>query len=37
MLRGRAELVAGYAVEAASAVSILAKASPEAAAKTPRI
>jgi hypothetical protein len=32
MLRGRAELVAGYAVEAASAVSILANASPEAAA-----
>jgi len=32
VLRGQAELVAGYAVEAASAVSILAKASPEAAA-----
>ena len=32
MFRGRAELVAGYAVEAAFAVSILAKSSPEAAA-----
>ena len=32
ILRGRAERVAGYAVEAAPAVGILAKASPEAAA-----
>lgn len=32
VFRGHAELVAGYAVEAASAVGILAQASPEAAA-----
>lgn len=31
LLRGRAERVAGYAVEAAPALGILAKASPEAA------
>jgi hypothetical protein len=32
ILRGRVEVIAGYAVEAAPAVEILAKASPEAAA-----
>src|SRR5437764_13146902 len=32
VFRGQAELIAGYAVEAAPAVGILAKASPEAAA-----
>jgi hypothetical protein len=32
VFRGRAELIAGYAVEALPAIGILAKASPEAAA-----
>lgn len=32
VLRGRAELIGGYAVEALPAIDILAKASPEAAA-----